>query len=161
MRLQGHLVASGIVGGALAISTGEPTALAIAVGAGVLPDADHAIDFYNWYVRRAPDRLLLLFHGWEYFVAALLLYILVITETWMLAIVVGYGTQIGGDQLFNRPRWSTYLIVMRLYFRFRWKPLMDERPADTAYLSLVRSVPFGRGYLRRWFERRLDTSPRQ
>jgi hypothetical protein len=131
--------------------------IGVTIAAGVLPDADHLIDYYNWYVRRAPDRLLLLLHGWEYLAAAIVIYIFIVTEPWMLAILLGYATQIAGDQLFNRPKWFTYFLIARAVNGFRWEGIIERRAADHAYESLLASVPIFRAPIRTWFEARCAT----
>ena len=159
MNLRGHIIVSGIAGGVLSGATGEPVLAAVTVGAGVLPDLDHLLDYYNWYVRRSPERLILLLHGWEILALLAAIYALAVPETWMLAIVIGYATQIAGDQIYNRPKWKTYIFVLRAINRFRWHGIVDKRPADRAYESLVASVPIYRGPLRRWFRGRADALP--
>ena len=159
MNLQSHVALSAVVGGGLSVAEGDPWLLGVTMAAGVLPDADHAIDFYNWYIRRSPHRLILLFHGWEYLAIAIAIYSLVLTEPWMLGIVIGYATQIVGDQIFNRAKWHTYLITARAANRFRWEGIVEMRAADQGYESLMRSVPIFREPIRSWFERRRASLP--
>ncbi len=160
MRLGQHAVVSGVVGSGLWASTGQPETLPIAITAGVLPDADHLLDFYNWYVRRSFDRVILILHGWEYAVAGLLVYLFAFTEPWMLAVLLGYVTQIGGDQLFNRVRPYTYLLSVRAFRRFEVAAVTDWG-VTYAYESLVHSLPVFRGRLHAWFETRVGVPPGQ
>ncbi len=157
--MQTHLAVSSVVGGGLAALEGDPALLGVTVAAGVLPDLDHLIDYWNWYVRRSPDRLLLLLHGWEYLAAAAVIYGFIVTEPWMLAIVLGYATQIAGDQLFNRPKWFTYFLLARAINGFRWEGIVENRPADRAYESMMTSIPFFRTSIRAWFEGRCAALP--
>ena len=134
--------------------SGEPNALPAAVAAGVLPDADHLLDYYLWWGRRERRFLFLLLHGWEYLIAGAAAYMWFIREPWMLAAVVGYGTQIGADQLLNGTRWYTYSLLGRALLGFRvdristgWNPRSSS--------AVLRSLPFGRDAVRRWFISRL------
>lgn len=159
MNLSGHALVSAAAGGTLATATGEPALFGLTVAAGILPDADHLLDYFNWYVRLSPGRLFMLFHGWEYLIAVTLIYGLIYPNTWMLALAIGYGTQIVGDQIAHRPRWNTYFLLARLVAGFRWESMVDQRPADRGYESLVASVPFFREPLRGWFVNRVDLFP--
>lgn len=159
MNLHSHLIVSAALGTGISAITGDPVLIGVTVAAGVLPDADHAIDFYNWYVRRSPSRLFLILHGWEYLAAAIFLYGFVITEPWMLALVVGYSSQLIGDQLFNRPKWLTYFVIVRAANGFRWEGITDDRPADRGYQSLMSSIVIFRKPLFGWFESRCESLP--
>lgn len=160
MNLRGHVIVSATAGGVLSIAAGDPVLAAATVGAGVLPDLDHILDYYNWYVRGSPDRLILLLHGWDILAIITAVYVLAVPETWMLAIVIGYGTQIAGDQLYNHPGWKTYFFALRAINRFRWQGIVDSRPADRGYQSLVASVPIFRHRIESWFRDRADALPR-
>ena len=92
MNLGPHVAVSAAAGAVLWAATGDVKTLPVAIGAGVLPDVDHLLDYYNWYVRRSYSRLILLLHGWEYLAAAGLIYFFVLREDWMLAVVIGYAT---------------------------------------------------------------------
>ena len=61
------------IGTGVWVFTGSPLALPAAVGAGVLIDADHALDYYNWYVRRDTRFLFLPLHALELSVVLLAL----------------------------------------------------------------------------------------
>jgi hypothetical protein len=148
-----HLAASGAVGIALWVATGSPVTMPITIAAGVLPDVDHLLDYYNRYIRRDWRRIYLLLHGWEYFAAAVGLYLFAFREPWMLAVALGYLTQIGGDQLFNGGRWFSYLLVGRALARFR-SPVVLPNERHDSYEAFVKSIPFGRGTVRRWFAAR-------
>lgn len=121
----------------------------------MLPDADHLLDYFNWYVRRDFKRVLLLLHAWEWFAVVLLLYLLVWTEPWMLAIVAGYATQIGADQAVNGVHWHSYSLVARAINGFDASRVLPNGVSPVAYESLVQSLPFGRAQMRRWFAGRV------
>ena len=156
MKPHSHVVVSAVAGAILWAATDEPVTLGVTVAAGVLPDSDHVLDYYNWYVRRRTERMILLFHGWEYLAVAIIFYALIFREPWMLGIAVGYGTQIAGDQISHRASPGTYFLLYRASARFRWESLTDSKPADTAYRSLVASVPLFRTRVTNWFRGRLE-----
>lgn len=150
-----HLLLSSGVGFILWATTGDPLTVPVAAASGVLPDADHLLDYYNRYVRRDWRRLYLLLHGWEYLALALALYFFVFREPWMLAVALGYATQLAGDQIFNGATWYGYFLSARAFFRFRPQAVMPtEHP--NSYESFVRSVPFAHARLRRWFRERSE-----
>ena len=154
MKLVPHIVVSGSAGAVIWMGSGEPETIAIAILAGTLPDLDHILDFWNWYVRKNTEKLYLFFHGWEYLGLMIMINSLLWPEPWMLSITAGYATQIGTDQLFNGVRWRAYFILMRAAAGFQWQAAHLERPADDAYLAAINSLPFYRRRFRRWFEAR-------
>ena len=133
--------------------TGEPIALPAAVAAGVLTDLDHLLDYYLFWVRRERRYLVLFLHGWEYLIAGLAVYIFGFREPWLLGAILGYATQIGPDQWVHAARWDTYLITVRASRRFRAKSTSTKAFASS-YESHIASLPFGKEWLRRWFESR-------
>lgn len=155
MNLLPHVAASTAAGLAVWGASGEVMAVPVAVAAGVLPDLDHIPDYYMRYVRRDWNYLFLFLHAWEYWVAGLLVYMLWLREWWLLAVLAGYLTQIGGDQMFNKVKAYTYLITVRAIKGFQAKRLLNRTDRKESYMSVVNSLPFGRGYAKRWFEARL------
>ena len=133
MKLHSHLAASAVAGGAVWAGTGEPVTLPLTIAAGVLPDADHLLDYYFRFIRRNKRYQFLLLHGWEYLIAGIAAYLFVWSEPWMLAIVVGYATQIGLDQIAHgkkSERRFVYWLTVRAKRRFSspdrflpWRPL--------------------------------------
>ena len=160
MQLVPHTAASGAVGLAVWAATGEVGTLPVALAAGVLPDLDHLFDYYNWYIRRDHRRLFLLLHGWEYLAAGIAVYVAYLSEPWLLAALLGYATQIGGDQLFNRQRAFTYSLAARAALRFDRRRCSWSHPAR-AYEAAVGALPFGRTAARRWFQSRLFVDARR
>ncbi|MFW6174599.1 MAG: hypothetical protein ACOC5K_02370 [Chloroflexota bacterium] len=154
MKLLPHVAASSAVGAGVWVGAGEPLALPAAVAAGVLPDADHLLDYYFRFIRRDRRFLFLPLHGWEYLAALALAYALLAPTPWMLAVVLGYATQIVGDQLVNDVRWHTYFITARAWRGFRIARVLDHREPDLGYEAFVNAVPFGKARVRRWFEER-------
>ena len=158
MKLGPHIALSSAAGGVVWAATGEAIALPAAVAAGVLPDADHLLDYYLKYVRRDFRFVFLLFHAWEYLAVGILVYALWFTEPWMLAVLLGYATQVGADQWHNMVKWDTYLITARARRRFRSVEVLG-RTDFLAYHALVNSVPFGRRLLLPWFASRMRAQP--
>ncbi len=154
MNLVPHVIASSAAGAGVWAATGEPVALPVAVAAGVLPDLDHLLDYYFRYIRHDWRRLYLLLHGWEYAAAMIAVYAFWLREPWVLAALLGYATQVGGDQLFNRPQWHTYFITARAINRFNFERVLG-RQDHGGYMAVVAAVPFGKDRLRKWFEARL------
>lgn len=148
-----HLAMSTAVGAGTWAVTGEPVALPAAVAAGVLPDLDHLLDYYFYWVRRKRRYLIIFLHGWEYLIAGLAVYVFVLQEPWLLGAVLGYATQIGADQLFHGARWDTYLITARAARRFR-ASVSTTRSFGSSYESHIALLPFGRERVKRWFESR-------
>ncbi len=156
MRLQPHLAASTAAGAAVWAGTGEPITLPIAIAAGVLPDADHLLDYYLKFVKKTRRFRFYLLHGWEYLIAGLVIYLFFVNEPWMLAIVTGYATQIILDQISHaRETWPlAYFVTYRALTKFRAPP--PRRPMGRRdYDSFVQSLPFGRGVAERWFRNRI------
>lgn len=154
LKLLPHLAISAAIGSAVWAVTGDALALPAAVGTGVLPDADHLIDYYNWYVRRDRTRVILLFHGWEYLTAGIAAYAAWWHAPWVLAAVLGYASQVIVDWASHDSTWLTYSVSWRAWHRFEAVETTTKDPAF-AYVSFVESLPFGRNRLRRWFLSRL------
>jgi membrane-bound metal-dependent hydrolase YbcI (DUF457 family) len=153
MNLWPHAAMSAAAGAGVWLGTGEINALPAALAAGVLPDIDHIPDYYLRYVRHNWNYLFVLFHGWEYAAAGLIAYLFWVREPWMLAVLLGYLTQIGADQLTNRVRWDTYLVTARAVRGFRAN-LVLGREDRRSHNSFVDSLPFGKARARAWFEAR-------
>lgn len=156
MKLLPHLAASSTAGAAVWAGTGEPLALPIAIAAGVLPDGDHLLDYYFRYIRQDRRFQFYLLHGWEYLVTGIFIYAFIWTEPWMLALVVGYATQIGLDQISHGKESgaTAYLISRRIMTGFRAPP-HKQRFRRSEYQSFVKSLPFGRAAAERWFQKRV------
>ena len=149
-----HIAMSDAVGVGTWVVTGQESAIPAAMIAGVLPDEDHLLDYYLWWVKRDRRFLILFLHGWEYLLLGTALYLFAVREVWLLAAILGYSTQIGADQLLNRPRWHTYLITVRAVRGFRANAFKDEGAILASDNSLIASLPFGRDRVRRWFDAR-------
>jgi hypothetical protein len=147
-----HVGLSVAAGGAVWVATGEWQAVPVALAAGVLPDADHLVDHYFWYVRRNRARAFFIFHAWEYLLASVAAYVLFESHL-ALAGTAAYMTHLGSDQIFNPTfRW-TYSITARTYVKFG-AARVAPWDTHTAHEALIASAPFGRSILRDWFARR-------
>ncbi len=123
-------------------ATGSPGAVAASVATGVLVDADHVIDFYNFYVRKDRSRLLLLGHGWEYTALGFAAYLSIWGHPWMLAAVLGHLGHLIADHLWNRPAHLLgYSIVYRASIGFRRQRVFTEIE-PTLSAALGASIPF-------------------
>ena len=147
-----HIALSASVGGVAWAATGEWPAMPIALAAGVLPDSDHLLDYYRWYVRGDRTRVFFIFHGWEYLLVLVAAYLL-FRSPLILTALAAYVTHIGSDQIFNSTYRWTYSVVARARFRFD-ASRVAAFDLDTAYEALLSSMPFGQRYLRDWFSRR-------
>lgn len=149
-----HVAMSAAVGVGTWAATGQEAAVPVAMAAGVLPDADHLLDYYLWWVKRERRYLILFLHGWEYLLLGVGLYLFVLREPWFLAAILGYTTQVGADQLFNGVRWHTYLITVRAARGFRAITSISDESISRSDNALIASLPFGRDRVRRWFDNR-------
>ena len=95
----GHTVASLGIGGSVWAATGSLMAVPAAAAAGVLVDADHILDYFNWYWRRDLRRVFLLLHGWEMGIVGLLVVLAGAYHPVFLAAVLGYLGHVVGDHL--------------------------------------------------------------
>ena len=89
-----------------------------AVAAGVLPDLDHLLDYFNWYVRRRIYHIYYLLHGWEYLVILAFTAALLSWHPIILGVTVGYASHIVGDYLVNRRDPLFYFLFHRARNRF-------------------------------------------
>lgn len=76
------------------------------------------MDYYNWYVRRDPRYLLILFHAWEFSLAGLALLLGWWHHPIFLAAILGYLGHLTADQLANGLHPMTYSITYRWFRRF-------------------------------------------
>lgn len=153
MKLGPHIV-GGVIGGTV-VATGENEILAVpvAIGAAVLPDADHLLDFYWQYIRMSRERLFLLLHGWEIWVTLFLIAI-AIDQWWMSAIQIGYFTQIALDQWGNRGGSKLkYFWLYRAWHKFN-RPRLYGSDSPGFYIALTHSLPWIGPKIEPWFVKR-------
>lgn len=101
--------------------------MATALAAGVLIDVDHALDFYNWYVRRDDRRLLVLLHAWEYSLAGVIALLAGLTDPLLVGAVLGHAGHLVTDQIANPVHPLGYSLLFRLKHRFRRHRLVYQR----------------------------------
>lgn len=156
LRTEIHMGASAAAGVGVWGVTGDPIAVPVAIAAGVLPDVDHVVDFYNWYWRRSRRRVLLLLHAWEWVIALYAIAVFAIPEPWMIALASGYFTQVALDQFGYRVRWHTYSILARATQRFESGKVLPDGAPLGSFRSLTRMMPLGRQRAEDWFLRRFQ-----
>ena len=157
MRPSRHLALSTVAGGAVWAITGEPLALPLTVGAGVLVDVDHSPDlWWNLALRREPVAVYLL-HSWEWLAGLMVVGVLTGSPWWLSAVVVGFGLHLLTDHLFNHGgRWS-YSLIYRASKGFRMAKLAPGWEVDQTYEVLRKEVPVAVMLIEWW--RRRSPSP--
>ena len=142
MRPRSHLLLSAAAGGAVWVGTGEPWALPITLGAGVLVDGDHAPDLW-WALalKRRPITIIVL-HSWECLLSVLAIGIWIGFPWWITAIFVGYSSHLFTDQLFNGNRPWTYFLTFRARRRFRPSEIDPDWYEGRAREKLRKELPF-------------------
>ena len=115
------------IGGGVWAATESPLALPVAIATGVLIDTDHALDFFNWYVKRDQRYFLVLFHAWEYSAIGLGLMSALWYHPLFLAALMGHLGHLIADQLMNSLHPMAYSIGYRSFYRFDRKRFMGER----------------------------------
>ena len=119
-----HALVAGSLGIGVYKTTGSWEGGMATLAAGVLPDVDHLLDYFNWFVRRDTRRLFYLLHGWEY-LGLFLLIAAVLSWPWVVAgIILGYATHIVGDFLTNHRLASFYLLTYRAQRGFRRREIV-------------------------------------
>ena len=140
----GHTIASIGIGAGVWGATGTPIAVPAAAATGVLIDADHVLDYFNYFARKDRRHVYLLFHGWEFSLIGLI----AVTTIWyhpvLLAAVLGHLGHLVGDQLYNKPiHRMAYSIIYRAYVGFSRKRLFGDSPT-TFSKTMHESIPLWR-----------------
>ena len=151
----GHTVISSAVGVGVGAATGSPVAGAIALGAGVLMDADHLFDFYQWYIKGRSNRVYVLLHAWEYSAIGLVTLAAIFFHPFLLAVVIAHLFHVAADHLHNRLSPFAYFIGYRIIKRFDSASIAPGYDVMYAYRSWPKLIPFGR-WLTPWFQRRVE-----
>ncbi len=151
----GHTLISGAVGVGVGAATGSPEAGGLALGVGVLMDADHLYDFYQWWVKGRSNRVYVFLHAWEYSAAGLLTLASVYYHPLLLAVVLAHLAHVTADHLHNRLSPFAYFITYRLLKRFGRGSIAPRQDVMRAYRGWPRLLPFGR-WLQPWFRRRIE-----
>ena len=142
--------------------TGSPAAGGLALGVGVLTDADHLYDFYRWYIRRKHGRLFLLFHAWEYSLAAILVLGLLYYHPFLLAVALAHLGHVATDHFHNRLTPWSYFITYRVISGFDAARIAPGKDVLNAYKSWPGLLPFGvrllpwcQRHIEPWFQSRI------
>ena len=148
MKPAGHIAISSAIGVAVAASTGSPWALATTIGAGALVDADHTLDFYNWFVRGRTGRVFYLLHGWEYLALLTLATAFLGWSPLMMGALLGYLSHLVADQVANHAYRFTYSILYRAVngFNIRRVSPWTIKGSTKDLRNAIKALPLG-GYL--------------
>ena len=108
----GHATVSTIVGSGVWAGTGSLEAGALTLGVGVLMDADHLFDYYQWYVKKRQDRIYVFLHAWEYSLIGLTLLVSLFYHPLFLATVAAHLSQCNQhSELVHDPRGGSTMPV--------------------------------------------------
>ena len=151
----GHSAISAGIGAGVWGVTGSPPAGGVALAVGVLIDVDHLFDFYRWYVRRKQGKIFLLFHGWEYSLAGLLLVGLAYYHPVLLAAALAHLGHIATDHFHNRMSPWGYFVTYRVLVGFDTARITPNQNVLLAYRSWPGMVPFGK-WIEPWYQRRIE-----
>ena len=157
MRPSRHLAVSTAVGGAAWAVTGEAWALPVAVGSGVLVDVDHAPDYWWTFALRRRPLAIFALHGWEWLLGLVAVGIWTGFPWWLLAVVLGYGSHLVTDHLFNGGGLWSYSLVFRVRHGFRKERVAPYWDFDHGYETLRKEVPIGAAIIE-WWRRSSDVS---
>ena len=153
MRPSSHLAASAAAGGAVWAATGEPWALPVTPGAGVLVDVDHSPDlWWTFALRRQPVAVFVL-HGWEWLAGLIAFGIWAGFPWWLVATLVGYGLHLTTDHLFNHGDLLSYSLVYRARHGFLRVRVASNWNSERTYEALAREVPFAVWLIECWKRR--------
>lgn len=151
----GHTIISTGIGAAIWAITESPAAGGIALGVGVLVDIDHVIDFYQWWIRCRPNKLFILFHGWEYSLIGILVLVSVYYHPILLAVTVSHLGHVATDHIHNRLVPLGYFILYRVWVRFDAVKIAPEINIQNSYRSLPNIIPLGQLW-EPWYRRRVE-----
>ncbi len=129
------------IGATFWAASGDPMAVPVAVGAGVLNDTDHLLDYYLWYIKKDPRRLYLLLHAWEYCAAAAIFALVAGNHLVLLAAAVANAGHLLGDYIAHKPKSTlTYSLLYRTAVRFERARLVGGS-APPLTIALDRNIP--------------------
>ena len=151
----GHTLVSSAVGVGVGAFTKSPEAGGIALGVGVLMDADHLFDFYQWYIRGKSNRIFVLLHAWEYSAIGVVMLAAVFFHPFLLAVVLAHMLHVASDQIHNRVAPFSYFIIYRVAKRFDSAYIAPGYNVMYAYRGWPMLIPFGERLLP-WFRRRVE-----
>lgn len=118
-----HATVSIGIGAAAWAGGGSPLALPVALAAGVLPDLDHLIDYFDSRDAGRQRHMFRPFHAWEYCLLAAIAALAFYSNQLFLAAVFGYLSHIAIDQVSNRVHPLAYTLTYRILKGFRRRAL--------------------------------------
>ena len=151
----GHTAISTGIGVGVWGATGSPAAGATAIGVGVLTDVDHLFDFYQWYIRRKPNKIYLFFHAWEYSIIGLLLIGVFHYHPILFAAALAHLGHIATDHFHNGMSPWGYSITFRFVARFETDKVAPHHNVLNSYRSWPGLLPFGKR-LEPWYRRKVE-----
>ena len=125
-----HLLVSGTLAVGVYQASGSWESGVATVAAGVLPDADHLLDYYNWLVRRRTNHMFYLFHGWEYIGLFLVAAALLSWPAIVIGVTLGYASHVVGDYLTHHRRAASYSLFYRARHGFRSRSILPDHLYD-------------------------------
>ena len=120
--------------------SGEPLAVPVAIGAGVLIDIDHSPDLWWAYALRREPVSVLFFHSWEWLFGLILFGLWTGFPWWLAAVVLGFGLHLITDKGFNRVSLKSQSLIYRARHRFRAAVLVPNMDLDQTYRILEQEV---------------------
>lgn len=151
----GHTVISTGIGAGVWAATGSVAAGGAALAVGVLVDVDHLVDLYQSWIRRRPNQVLVLLHGWEYSIAGLITLGLVFYHPVFLGLVLGHLGHVVTDHFHNRLTPLGYSIIYRAWVGFDAEKIAPGRDPATYHHNLPAFFPF-RFLWESWYRRKIE-----
>jgi membrane-bound metal-dependent hydrolase YbcI (DUF457 family) len=111
------------IGAAAWAGGAAPLAVPVALAAGVLPDLDHLIDYFDSRDAGRQRHMLRPFHAWEYCLLASIVALSFYSNQLFLVAIVGYLSHIAIDQVSNRVHPLAYTLTYRILKGFRRRAL--------------------------------------
>ena len=142
MRPIGHSAISTVGGASVWGATGSPIAGGVAVSVGVVVNVDDLVDLYQSWIKRKTDLVIVLFHGWEYSIAGLLILGFVFCHPVSLAAIVGHLNHVTTDHFHNRLTPLGYFVLYRAWIRFNARKIAPERDSAYFHHNLTSFFPF-------------------
>ena len=162
----GHTVISSAVGGGVWLATGSVAAAAVAVGVGVLMDVDHLHDYYQRFAKGKHDKIYVLFHGWEYSLAGLVVLAIFFQPPIFIAAVLAHLAHVITDQWHNGFSRFGYSITFRAIKGFNSASIapdrhrLSRRDTQSGRYSAERLIESAcRRVFQRWFRSQTNETP--
>ncbi len=152
MDTKGHIVVSGVLSLLVGFLTKSIWGGVVTFLAGVLLDLDHLLELYLWYVKGNKKRKFVFLHAWEILVILFLVFLILYglnfsnilfatDKAVLLGIMIGYGSHILLDSIFNKVHPLGYFIIFRVINRFDSK-IMNPSDIERDFTDLYSKFPF-------------------